>query len=90
MSGRTSGHGWSSGTAAHRARRSHSVTLGGNQGRLGPPPEAARSAGPPRSRPGRMDQSREAHRSARPLHSPEGGRRQDRAVGAQRVSATSS
>jgi hypothetical protein len=36
------------------------------------PPQAARTEGPPRTRPRRMDQSREAHLAARQLHSPEG------------------
>jgi hypothetical protein len=48
------------------------TTLRGNQGRLGVPPQAARTEGPPQTRPRRMDQSREAHHPARPHQSPEG------------------
>jgi hypothetical protein len=49
------------------------TTLRGNQGRLGLPPEAARTAGPPEGAVAPMGQSREALLAARPLHSPEGG-----------------
>jgi hypothetical protein len=63
------------------------TTLGGHQGRLGSPPQAARTYGPPRSRPRCMDQSREAHHPARPLHSPEGGERFSAPPGGRQVVA---
>ena len=53
--------------------RSCPSTPSGDQARLRLPPQSARTAGPPRTRPRRMDPSREAH-PARPLHSPRGGR----------------
>jgi hypothetical protein len=49
------------------------ITVGGEKVGIGLPPQAARTAGPPRTRPGRLNQSREAHLAARPLPSPEGG-----------------
>jgi hypothetical protein len=49
--------------------------LSGSQGRLRLPPQAARTAGPPSSRPRRMGRSREAHHPAQPYHFPEGGHR---------------
>jgi hypothetical protein len=48
------------------------TTVSSNQGRLRWPPEAARTAGPPKGAATPMHQSREAHHPARPLHSPEG------------------
>jgi hypothetical protein len=45
-----------------------SATLRGNQARLRLPPKAARTKGPPRTRPRRMDQSREAPHSAEGGH----------------------
>jgi hypothetical protein len=57
-----------------RRRWTSGTTLRGSKGRLRLPPEAARTAGPPRTRTGRMNQSREAHHSAWPIHSPRGGR----------------
>jgi hypothetical protein len=47
--------------------------MGGRQGRLRLPPQAAQAEGLPEGADAPMNQSREAHRSARPLHSPKGG-----------------
>jgi hypothetical protein len=47
------------------------ITLGGNQGRPGMPPQAAPAEGRPEGAAAPMHQSREAHHPARPLHSPE-------------------
>ena len=58
---------WTSGLGPCR------TTVGGDQVRLRSPPQAARTAGPPRMRACRMDQSREALLAAGTLHSPKGG-----------------
>jgi hypothetical protein len=59
-------------TRALASRQLRCATLGGNQVRLGLPPEAARTVGPPRNAAAPMDQFCETHHSARPLQSPEG------------------
>ena len=48
------------------------TTLRGNQGRLGLPPQTARTAGRPEGVAAPMYQSRDAHHPARPHHCPEG------------------